>query len=264
MAGRFVWHELMTSDEKGAIAFYSEVVGWKTEIFGDAKGASGEQPYTMWLGPQGPLGGVMTLPDELRKSGAPPHWMGHVEVDDVDATVAKATSNGGSVHLPPTAIPEVGRFAIIADPQGASLSVFKPRSAMQPHDSTRVGEIGWNELYANDGPAAFAFYRNLFGWQQLSEIDMGPHGTYIIYGQGERQYGGVMTKTADMPMPPSWVYYIHVDDLDAAIARAISNGGKKLFGPMEVPGGDIVAQLLDPQGALFALHGPGKKGEDKR
>jgi predicted enzyme related to lactoylglutathione lyase len=255
MTGRFIWHELMTTDTKAAIAFYTEVVGWKTQVFTESLGP---EAYTMWLSSQGPMGGVMTLPEEAKKMGAPPHWMGHVEVADVDATVAKIKAKGGSVYHPPTDIPKVGRFSVVADPQGATLSVFTPAPSeekMQPHDTSKPGEISWNELITSDAPAALKFYGELFGWTLLQEMDMGEAGKYFIYGQGDKQYGGMMTKTADMPMPPMWVYYISVDDLDATIARANAKGAKTLFGPIEVPGGTRVAQLSDPQGALFALHG---------
>ncbi len=254
MTGRFVWHELMTTDTKGAIAFYTEVIGWKTQPFNDSP-----DPYTMWVGSQGPLGGVMTLPDAAKKMGAPPHWMGHIAVDDVDATVVRAKDAGATIYVPPQDVPTVGRFSVIADPQGASISLFKPANAMAAHDTSKPGEITWNELYASDGRKAFDFYAKLLGWTQQQEMDLGPQGKYIIFGEGETSYGGMMTKTADMPMPPMWVYYIHVDDLDAAMARASSKGAKKLMGPMDIPGGDVIAQFIDPQGAFFALHGPGKK-----
>ena len=104
MSGRFVWHELMTTDPSGAIAFYTEVIGWKTEEFPDSVGP---EPYTMWVSSQGSMGGVMTLPEAAKKMGAPPHWMGHVSVDDVDATVAKVKAAGGKIHVPPTEIPKL-------------------------------------------------------------------------------------------------------------------------------------------------------------
>ncbi len=256
MSGRFVWYELMTSDTPGAIAFYTDVIGWKTQPF---ESPMGKEPYTMWVGSQGPLGGVMTLPEDAKKMGVPPNWMAHVEVDDVDATVAAVKAKGGSVHVPPTDIPTIGRFSVIADPQGASLSVFKPVTPMQAHDPTKAGEFTWNELYADDYKTAFAFYGEIFGWKQISEMDMGPAGKYLLYGQGDKQYGGMMSKTPDMKTPPCWVYYIHVDDLDAAVARATAKGAKTLVGPITVPDGTVIAQLTDPQGAVFALHGPGKK-----
>jgi len=254
MSGRFVWYELMTTDPKSAIAFYSEVIGWRTELFAEG---SGDKPYNMWVGSQGPLGGVMTLPDEAKKMGVPPHWMGHVEVTDVDETVANAKASGATIHVPPMDIPKVGRFSIIADPQGASLSVFHSERAMPPHDTTKQGEISWNELVTSDAPAALKFYGELFSWKTLDEMDMGPAGKYFIYG-GDKAYGGMMTKGAEMPMPPSWIYYFQVDDLDAAIARATSKGAKTLVGPIDVPGGTRIAQLTDPQGAVFALHGAGR------
>lgn len=258
MTGRFVWHELMVSDTKAAIAFYSEVIGWKTEAFGPPK--DGDQ-YNMWVGGQGPLGGVMTLPAEAKAMGVPSHWMGHVEVADVDESVAQVKSLGGKVLHGPMDIDTVGRFAVIADPQGASLSLFKPTNSMAAHDPTKHGEFSWNELYANDAKAALGFYGKLFGWTTLQEMDMGEKGTYYIYGKGETRYGGVMAKTPDMPFPPSWVYYIHVDDVDSAVDRAKRLGGKTMFDPMQVPDGSRIAQLTDPQGTWFALHAAGKKND---
>ena len=254
MNGRFVWHELMTTDTKGAIAFYSEVIGFKTEPF---KG--GPTEYTMWVGSQGPMGGVMTLPEEAKKMGAPPHWMGHVQVENVDATVAKVKAKGGQVHVPPMDIPTVGRFSVIADPQGAALSVFQPEGKMEPRDDSKPGEVSWNELMTTDHEAALKFYAELFGWKKQDEMDMGPMGKYVLYGQGDKMIGGMMNKPADQPIPPAWIYYINVEDLDSAMDRATKMGAKKIYGPQEVPGGTRVAQMIDPQGAVFALHEPAKK-----
>lgn len=105
-AGRFVWYENLTRDTKAAIAFYTDVAGWTTEPFGE--------DYTMWVGSQGPLGGVMKLPEEMG-SEVPSHWMAHVLVEDVDDTAARAKSLGGRVLKEGEDIPTVGRFAIIAD-----------------------------------------------------------------------------------------------------------------------------------------------------
>src|SRR5262245_66151099 len=116
--GRFVWYEYLAKDTKKAIAFYSGVVGWSTQPFPEGG------DYTMWVGSQGPLGGVMALPDEAAKMGTPPNWMAHVEVQDVDATAALAKKLGGRVYKEPTDIPNVGRFAVLADPQGAAFAVF--------------------------------------------------------------------------------------------------------------------------------------------
>jgi predicted enzyme related to lactoylglutathione lyase len=245
--GRFVWYELLTTDTKAAMAFYGEVVGWKTEAWEGGH-------YTMWVGSQGALGGTISLPEPAKKMGAPPHWMAHVEVADVDETVARVRELGGSVHVEPQDIPKIGRFAVIADPQGASLSVFKPGGGMKMHDRKKTHEFCWHELFTTDQNAALAFYKEIFGWEKLADHDMGPMGTYLIYGRDGVWLGGIMNKPKEMQMPPSFMYYVQVDDVDAALARAKKMGAKVLNGPMEVPGGARVVQLLDPQGAAISLH----------
>jgi predicted enzyme related to lactoylglutathione lyase len=248
----FVWYEYLAGDVQAAIAFYSEVVGWNTQPFGGISG------YIMWVGSQGPLGGVMRLPAEAAKKGAPPHWCAHVLVEDVDAAAALARKLGGRVCKEPADIPTVGRFAVIADPQGAVLAIFRPNAAMTPHDPSKDGEFCWSELVTSDSAAAFRFYSELFGWKALQDMDMGPVGTYRIYGVGERRLGGMTKIPAGAQIPPVWIYYASTSDLDGAMERATRKGAKMLTGPTEVPGGRIV-QLTDPQGALFALHEAAKR-----
>ena len=246
--GRFVWYEDLAKDQDQAIEFYTDVVGWKTQPFGDGHG------YVMWVGEQGPLGGVMKLPEEAEKMGMPSHWMAHVQVENVDTTASQAKKLGGKVLKEPEDIPTVGRFAVIADPQGASLSIFTPSSPMTPHDPSKNGEFCWNELMTSDHAGAFNFYSQLFGWKVSQDMDMGPIGTYRVFEVGGRQLGGMMTVPKGAPMPPMWIYYVETPNLDAAIARATKKGATVMNGPMEVPGGGRIAQMMDPQKAAFALH----------
>jgi len=252
--GRVVWYELLTSDVRGAIAFYTEVIGWKTEAFG--------ADYTMWAGAQGPLGGVTKLPEQAAKMGAPPYWQGNVQVADLDAAIAKVKELGGKI-LVTEEVPTVGRFAVITDPQGAVIALYTPTTEMAAHDSGKPGEFQWHELYTTDHRAALEFYRQVCGWEKLAEHDMGGGmGMYVLWGRGGKQLGGMMTMPAGMkgpsgqPLPPNWMYYVTVTDLDATLARATSKGAKVLNGPMGVPGGQRIVQLLDPQGAAFALITP--------
>jgi uncharacterized protein len=251
--GLFVWHDHLTKDPKAAIAFYTNVVGWTTQPYDDT------DHYVMWVGSQGPLGGVMKLPGEAAKMGAPPHWMGNVQVADVDATAALTKNLGGKVYKEPSDILTVGRFAVIADPQGASIAIFKPSIVMTLHDSSKDGEFCWNELLTSDSAAAFKFYSAIFGWKILQEVEMGPTGTYRVFGLGDKSFGGMMTTPTGTPMPPMWMYYVETKDLDAAMRRATEKGAKVMNGPMEVPGGARIVQLMDPQGAAFALHALVKK-----
>src|SRR5690242_14895955 len=117
--GRFVWYDLMTTDPEGAKAFYTAVAGWGTQVWE-------EMSYTMWTVGGAPIGGTRKLPDEAVASGARPHWLGHVAVPDVDATIARARELGATVMVPPSDIPTVGRYSIFNDPQGALIAVYAP------------------------------------------------------------------------------------------------------------------------------------------
>jgi len=246
--GNFIWYELDTIDVKGAIKFYKDVIGWGTQPFDDN--------YAIWTVGATGIGGVMTLPDEYKKIGMPPHWLAYVAADDVDALTKKAESLGGKTYVPPSDIPTVGRFSVIADPQGAVIALFKPfpRDAEPPPAEPTNGHFSWHELMAGQLEDALRFYAQLFGWQKTDAVQS-PMGTYQMYGKGGRTFGGMATKPKELPDQPRWLYYVKVEDLDAALARVKKGGGKVMHGPMEVPGGDRVAQCRDPQGAAFALHG---------
>ena len=250
--GRFIWYELMTTDMKAAQAFYSEVIGWEVEPFEGAP-----MPYTLWKVAEQSVGGCMVLPEEARAAGALPHWEGYVQVEDVDAIVRQAEALGGKCVAPASDIPEVGRFATVADPQGAMLSVFKParEGEMTVPDPLRPGDFSWHELATTDHSAGFGFYSALFGWELLEDMEMGEGMIYRLYGFGEEQLGGMYTQPAETKGPPGWLYYLKVEDVDAAVARIEASGGKVVMGPHEVPGGSRVAQALDPLGATFAVHG---------
>ena len=109
--GRFVWHDLMVEDIEAAKAFYSETIGWRTTEWEDG---DPNNPYTMWMVGDRPIGGLMALPPEAKQMGAPPHWMGYVDVQDIDAITNKVGELGGKVLRGPFEIPKVGRLAIIA------------------------------------------------------------------------------------------------------------------------------------------------------
>src|SRR5262245_48248110 len=132
--GRFVWYELMTTDTGAAKAFYGKVAGWKTQDM-----PMPGMTYTMLLAGETAMGGLMDLPEASRKMGVPPNWMGYVAVDDVDASAAQAKRLGGNVNVPPTDIPDVGRFAVISDPQTAVIALFKRSEERRVGKEDRYG-----------------------------------------------------------------------------------------------------------------------------
>ena len=250
--GRFCWYDLMTPDPGAAEGFYKEIAGWGTDI-----SQASEMPYTMFTNGGKPLGGVMQLPEEARAQGAPPHWLAYIAVPDVHETTAKAKALGAHTYVEPQEIPNVGSFAVLADPQGAVFAVFASAEEVPGHDEPPTkGEFSWHELATTDHEAAFDFYADLVGWQKTDAMDMGEMGIYQMYGAGSSTLGGMFNKPAEMPAPPHWLYYISVDDVNAAVEKVKALGGQILNGPMEVPGGDMIAQCMDPQGAAFALHSP--------
>jgi predicted enzyme related to lactoylglutathione lyase len=248
--GRFVWHELMTTDPEGAKAFYSNVVGWTTEDI-----PMPGMTYTLGKADGVQVVGMMPIPPDAAAMNIPPNWTGYIAVDDVDASVAQVESLGGKIFKAPMDIPNVGRFAIVTDPQGAVFALFKgDGEGMDPGQFT-PGHIGWNELYAGDMEKVFPFYEAMFGWEKRQPMDMGPMGVYQIYGAKDGpDMGGMMTRPPQVPVP-CFLYYFNVGDIDEAKSRVEAAGGKVINGPMEVPGPMWVFQAMDPQGAMFALVG---------
>ena len=246
-AGSFVWYELMSTDVAAAKTFYSKVVGWTSEDL-----PMPESTYTLLRVAQTQVGGMMPIPKDA--AGMRPCWMGYVSVDDVDAGAVKVQRLGGEVHKAPTDIPNVGRFAVVTDPQGAAFYIFKSAQSGEPVASNDAGHIGWRELHSNDWPAAFKFYSEMFGWTKGDSVDMGPMGSYQLFKIGGEDKGAMFNSTAAQTAR-FWLFYFIAGDIDAAAKRVTDNGGKIVQGPTPVPGDRFVVQASDPQGAMFALLG---------
>lgn len=243
--GRFVWHELMTTDPDAAGAFYSNLVPWKTQ-------PSGMPSYTIWMSGKTRAGGLMALPHG-DASATPPHWIIYIGTPDVDGTVQAAQRLGGRVLKGAADIPNVGRFAVLSDPQGAAFAVFTPApGSTEAPSGGGVGEFTWHELATTDLDSALRFYSELFGWSKGSAHDMGAMGIYQLISHGGQDVGGAY-KARDASTPPSWLSYVRVGDAAKAAAITKSGGGRVLHGPVEVPGGSWIVMLLDPQGGAFAV-----------
>lgn len=246
LPGRFSWHELMTTDPAAAQGFYKAVVGWGTAPWGN-------EGYTMWMSGEAPSGGLMALPEELKGMGIPPHWLIYISTPDADATARRVQQLGGRVLREAIDVPKVGRIIPVADPQGAAFCLYQPENDSPPDSEPTLGGWSWHELATTDREGAFKFYSTLFGWVKVGDFDMGPSGIYQMYGLSEQPMGGMYNKPAEVPVC-YWLPYALVKNADAAAAAATKHGGKLIVPPMEVPGGDRVAIMFDPQGATFAVH----------
>jgi predicted enzyme related to lactoylglutathione lyase len=241
--GRFVWHELTTPNKAGAHDFYSKAVGW-------AKQAWEQDPsYTMFAAASGPLGASIESRDDA------PHWRPYIGTLDVDETVATATRLGAKVVTPATSLPNAGRFAVLEDPHGGKFGVHSSPTEPRPETPAVYGEFYWHELATTTDPAvAFAFYKELFGWDEVRQYDMGPMGVYLVFSRNGREIGGMFDESKRGSRGSAhWLGYVRVPSMDAAVATVKAERGAVLNGPMEVPGGDWVAQFRDPYGAFFAV-----------
>ena len=250
-SGKFIWYELLSSDPQGAESFYGHVVGWGAQDSGNPS-----VKYTLLTVNKVPVAGLMSTNDTC-VTGVESMWSGHIMVDDVDQLVARVREAGGKVHMEPADIPDTGRFAIVADPQGVPFQLFKPSMADRgdyPAPPT-AGTIGWHELQSSDWESAFEFYSGLFGWTKGEAMDMGPMGVYQILEKDGQMFGAMMNRS-EPSGSLNWRYYICVDDITAAEKRVREKEGEVLFGPVEVPGGQWILHGRDPQGAWFALLGP--------
>jgi predicted enzyme related to lactoylglutathione lyase len=245
----FAWYELITTDVAAAAAFYRDVVGWGTQ---DA--STPKLPYTLFTMGDAPAAGLMGLPEEGRRMGARPRWMGYVGVSDVHAAADRIKRLGGAVYVAPTAT-NIGQISVVADPFTATFGVIDRQQVtpQQPTDSGKLGRIGWHELFAADLDKETAFYCELFGWQKADTKD---HFTdaYLTLSAGGQVIAGAFKKGPAEP-DPFWLLYFNVEDLDAAAERASAAGGRVSCNDVELPSGFWVAHCSDPQGAAFALQG---------
>jgi uncharacterized protein len=238
--GKFVWHEQVSSDPSQAQGFYTQLFGWGTEVF-----KPGEADYTMISSGGQNHGGF----SKAMEGAPPPHWLGSVRVENVDETIEKAKSAGGKLAAGPFDMDEVGRMAIIGDPQGAFVGLYQAAGDGPDPEGVFV----WDELGTSDVEGAQRFYGEVFGW---TTKDMGSDfGDYRIFQRGETGVGGLMA-LPDASMPTQWGPYVAVEDVDATTAKASELAGSTLAEPMDVPTVGRIAVLRDPQGAVFGIIKP--------
>ncbi|WP_375289720.1 VOC family protein [Qipengyuania sp.] len=259
--GAFIWYELMTDDIDAARRFYGDVVGWSIAAEGQPI-PTGTTYRMITRSDGGNAGGLLELTDAMKARGAKPGWVGYIHHPNVDAALATITAAGGTIHMPPMDMPDVGRMAMVADGQGAAFYVMTPSPpADQPDARSDVFDIEkaqhfrWNELWTTDQKAAVALYCELFGWTQDGAMPMGEMGDYFfihnngvgIGAVGKAQPGGEGSR---------WQYFAGVDNIDRAAEAVTATGGKLLGEPQQIPGGEYSVYAHDPAGATIGLVGP--------
>jgi predicted enzyme related to lactoylglutathione lyase len=233
------WVDLGSPDPAATAAFYGGLFGW--EVAMDPRPEAGG--YGLFSLHGHPVAGVGPQTD----AGAPPFWAVYVTVDDVDASLAKAEAEGGTVVAGPIEVLEAGRMGIVQDPVGSVTSVWQPREHIGAELVNEPGTFTWNELATSDVAAARAFYRGLFGWGVSAGGDGGAEGAFTV---GDEMVCGA--HAAGEGEPPGWSVWFAVDDCDASAARATELGATVLVPPNDMDFGRG-AVLADPQGAMFGI-----------
>lgn len=248
--GEFCWYELGTRDIAAARKFYMELMQWET--VSHEMGESGIYYIFQSQGMDVGAGYQMSGP---QFEGVPPHWMPYLWADDVDATAQKMAELGAAILYPPTDMPNIGRMAMIRDPQGAHFALYTGReypgaARMAP----KPGFFCWTELMTTDTTAARSFYGKTLGWT-FKEAPLGPDQVYTVYKIEKKNVAGMMELRGPQfeGIPPHWNSYLSVVDCDASMGRAVQLGATLCVPPQDVPGTGRFAVLQDPTGAAFAI-----------
>ena len=251
--GRFVWHDLMSSDPAAAKAFYGALFGW---TFDDAE-LSDVGPMLMIQHGEETIGGVRAL---APAAGAPSHWLGYVQVGDLDESVAQVTEHGGQLLGAPIDCTEVGRWAVIQDPSGAVVAPFQSAHGVIPDPapgSMAAGSFCWDELLTSDPDSCTGFYSSVFDWRDEPMAMTSPDGSAMTYHFFKRTNqcdgAGMMQMPPQAEAPSHWLPYVMVEDVDASLEQATTLGAQVYCAPMDIPNVGRFAVLADPTGASIAL-----------
>jgi predicted enzyme related to lactoylglutathione lyase len=244
--GTFSWTDLATTDQDGAKQFYGQLFGWTAVDFPIDENTT----YSMMQIGGKDVAAISPQPQQQRDAGVPPLWNSYVTVDSADAAADRAQKLGATVHSPAFDVMDVGRMAVIQDPQGGFFMVWEPKQHIGASLVNAPGALTWNELASVDPEASADFYRELFGWK--TEPFEGTPMKYLgIQNSDGHGNGGI--RDAMENEPTYWLVYFGTADIDADTARAGELGATVLAPPMDIGVGKI-AVLQDPQGAVFALY----------
>lgn len=243
LVNRPVWFDLSTSDLEAAKSLYAELFGWSYQSFGAEMGH-----YTMAF--REGRAAAAVAPKMPGQEDGPVTWTVYFGVTDINAAVARVTANGGSIIVPPMAIPGSGHMAIAVDPGTAVFGLWQADPFPGAGVEGEPGSMCWSEVICRNGADNAAFYAKVFDLT-VQKIDAGGHDYWTLH-DGEPAVCGVMQMDAAFEgIPPHWLPYFAVADLDAANATLAKHGGKTLQGPIPSPYGRIMV-VQDKQGAVMA------------
>ncbi len=237
--GTFLGSDLLTEDVEKAASFYSELFGWDVKKVKDGGYSAHHE------------GRLIASFSQIDEPGAS-FWMVGVAVPDVARAVRTAARLGTRVHEPVTTVEGYGRFAVISDPQGATIMLIEPGEKPIGR-TTGPGSWRWAELWTDDVEGAEAFYSEVIGYTHATvERGGGPYRTFVSAGENR---AGLVEIPDDLEnVRPGWVPYVGVAELEAAMADVNRLKGRVIFATQEEKTEAKVALILDPVGAALFIY----------
>jgi predicted enzyme related to lactoylglutathione lyase len=240
--GRFVWHDLVTTDLAAAKKFYGGLLGW---TFEDVDGTKGRYVFIRHDGRV--IGGMAEVKSGINTS----QWLSHISTANVDGVAKAALANGGRVAIKPFDIGKGrARLAVLVDPEGAPFGAVTLTPGDPAAREAAENEWLWHELWTADKPKATQFYAGLFGYQPGTRSF--PAGNYEVLAYGSELRAGLQ-QLPNANVRPNWLPYVRVQSAKALAARATELGGTVLVPPQEKLRNGTVALVQDPTGAAVAL-----------
>lgn len=241
----FSWIDLSTTDAEAAKAFYSGLFGWHAVDLPLPDGGV----YSMMQMQGYDVCGISQMQPEQQAQGMPPLWNSYINVDNLEAVTEKAAAAGATVIAPPFDVMDSGRMSVIADPTGAVVSFWEAKNHIGSQIVNQPNSLVWNEVATRDAEGAKAFYNTLFGWEHIYDTE----NDYHMFSNNGRMAAGMLVMTEEWgEIPPNWMVYFLVEDVNAMAAKVTELGGAVSVPPTEMGAGTF-AVLADPQGAVFTV-----------
>lgn len=244
-AGNFSWVELATSDQAAAKTFYTELFGWSVNEFPMGP----DDFYTIFRLQERDAAAGYTIRKEEKAMGIPPHWNLYITVDNADQAASKAAALGGKVLQPAFDVMDAGRMAVVQDPTGATFMVWQANKSNGIGIKNVDGTLCWADLATSDPERAASFYSGLFGWHTMKGDN-----DYLHIKNGEEFIGGIPpAKYRNPNVPPHWMIYFYVSDVEGVAAKAKQLGATLHMPPNKIENVGTMSIIADPQGAVFAI-----------
>ncbi len=255
--GRFVWYDLVTDDVAAAKRFYGELFGW-----GFRSNPENDLFTVITLNDKA-IGGII-LEDKTEWDLPAARWFSSVSVEDVDGAVEAARDRSADIDVPPSDLPDRGRYSVLHDPQGAALVLLRATGG-DPSTTAEygAGEFLWTELWTRDAAAAVSFYEAVLGYD--SEFTGDETRRYFVMSRGGQPHAGI-GQLPPVDANPAWLPYVAVGSVREIVGRVPELGGEVILPPEAVRRGSA-ALIADPAGGIIAVQEwplPGQREGDAK